>query len=198
MTSSLRDATLRGDELAWQSLYDESFDQLWKYVEWRCGGNRVLAEDVIQETWVVAVRRIRDFMPQKAGFATWLCGIAAKNLQACFRRERGRRSLASLDSKLAQAQSEDKSTDEAVSLQIAVALADLPERFEAVLRAKYLDSMTVNQIAGHWGETPKAVESLLTRARDAFRQAYRSQDQPQNERQGKREMSGPAIQVKCE
>jgi RNA polymerase sigma-70 factor (ECF subfamily) len=103
--SKLRDAILRGDELAWQSLYDESFEAIWKYVEWRCGGNRSMAEDVVQETWVVAVKRIRDFMPQKASFTTWLCGIAAKNLQACFRRE-CQRSQASLDGEREPPQSE--------------------------------------------------------------------------------------------
>ncbi len=47
-----------------------------------------------------------------------------------------------------------------------------PERYEAVLRAKYLDQQSVAAIAETWNETPKAVESLLTRAREAFRQAY--------------------------
>src|SRR5207302_958206 len=56
--------------------------------------------------------------------------------------------------------------------RIARALADLPERYEAVLRAKYLDGRSVAEIAAAWDETPKAVESLLTRAREAFREAY--------------------------
>jgi RNA polymerase sigma-70 factor (ECF subfamily) len=48
----------------------------------------------------------------------------------------------------------------------------LPGRYEAVLRAKYLDQQSVAQIAESWRETPKAIESLLTRAREAFRAAY--------------------------
>ena len=43
---------------------------------------------------------------------------------------------------------------------------------KAVLRAKYLDGRSMAEIAAAWGETPKAVESLLTRARQAFREAY--------------------------
>jgi RNA polymerase sigma-70 factor, ECF subfamily len=169
--SKLRDAILRGDELAWQSLYDESFEAIWKYVEWRCGGNRSMAEDVVQETWVVAVKRIRGFMPQKAGFTTWLCGIAAKNLQACFRRER-QRSRGSLDGEREPLQSEHKSTDEEISIRIAAALAGLPERFEAVLRAKYLDSMTVDEIAGRWASnclTPSVGQGRRKRRREVAR-----------------------------
>ena len=57
--------------------------------------------------------------------------------------------------------------------RIAAALAgDLPERYEAALRMKYLDRRTVAEIAAEWGETEKAVESLLGRARAAFREAY--------------------------
>jgi RNA polymerase sigma-70 factor (ECF subfamily) len=56
--------------------------------------------------------------------------------------------------------------------RVAEALAGLPDRYEQVLRAKYLDRLTVDQIAAGWGETPKAIESLLTRARQAFREAY--------------------------
>jgi RNA polymerase sigma-70 factor (ECF subfamily) len=56
--------------------------------------------------------------------------------------------------------------------RIAAALADLPEHYEAVLRAKYLEGASVAQIAEASGQTSKAVESLLTRARQAFREKY--------------------------
>ena len=56
--------------------------------------------------------------------------------------------------------------------RVARALATLPDRYEAVLRAKYLEGRSVQDIASAWDETPKAVESLLTRARQAFRKAY--------------------------
>ena len=56
--------------------------------------------------------------------------------------------------------------------RIARALAGLSERHEAVLRAKYLEGRAVANIAADWHESPKAIESLLTRARDAFRAAY--------------------------
>ena len=52
------------------------------------------------------------------------------------------------------------------------ALAELPEHYEGVLRAKYLDRLTVEAIANARGDTLKAVESLLARARQAFREAY--------------------------
>lgn len=38
--------------------------------------------------------------------------------------------------------------------------------------AKYVDAQSVNDIAAERGQSPKAIESLLTRAREAFRAAY--------------------------
>ena len=52
----------------------------------------------------------------------------------------------------------------------------LPDRYEAVLRAKYLEGRSVQDIASAWDETPKAVESLLTRARQAFRALFDGQE----------------------
>ena len=34
----LRDAVLAGDAAAWQTLYNQSFADLYGYVSWRCGG----------------------------------------------------------------------------------------------------------------------------------------------------------------
>ena len=59
---------------------------------------------------------------------------------------------------------------------MAAALAALPDHYETVLRAKYLDRQSVDAIAAARGDSPKAVESLLSRARQAFREAYEATD----------------------
>src|ERR1700736_240659 len=57
----LRGAVLAGGECAWQVLYEQSFAGLAAYVAWRCAGLRDLEEEIIQETWFTAVKRIRAF-----------------------------------------------------------------------------------------------------------------------------------------
>ncbi len=171
---SLRDAVLSGDEQAWRRWYEESFAGLYSYVLWRCGGLRQHADDVVQETWLVAVRRIAAFDPAQAAFATWLRGIAAHLLRNHFRRTRREKRLSSLNGVDAAAKSDMEQCDRAE--RVARALSLLPERYEAVLRAKYLDGQSVLEVAAAWSETPKAVESLLTRARQAFREKYDESD----------------------
>jgi hypothetical protein len=72
----LRSAVLACDERAWQILYEESFAALTAYVAWRCAGLRDLEEEIIQDTWLVAVKRIRSFDPECGSFTQWLRGIA--------------------------------------------------------------------------------------------------------------------------
>jgi RNA polymerase sigma-70 factor (ECF subfamily) len=172
----LKEAVLVGNERAWKTLYDESFDVLLAYVQWRCGGRRDRAEDVVQETWLTAVRRVRAFDPDRGTFADWLHGIASNVLRNQFRRDATRDDhVRSLEYAAVSARSNDNDRpDEAsdVSERIARTLTALPDRYEAALRAKYLEQQTVDQIAAHWNQTPKSIESLLTRARQAFREAF--------------------------
>ena len=165
---ALRAAVLAGDETAWQILYDQAFADLYAYVCWRCAGLRDLADELVQETWLTAVRRLRSFDPERAGFAAWLRGIASNVLRNHLRTRRRARPERSLAGSEAAPVANDRHTSE----RIAQALATLSERHEAVLRAKYLEMRSVTDIAAEWQESAKAVESLLSRAREAFREAY--------------------------
>jgi RNA polymerase sigma-70 factor, ECF subfamily len=164
----LRSAVLAGDERAWQSWYDATFAELYRYVCWRCAGLRDVADDLVQETWLTAARRIRAFDPDQASFAAWLRGIAANVIRNHLRGVRRTKPTVPLVGHEPISATDDRADKE----RIALALAALYERYEAVLRAKYLEQRSVADIAAEWGETPKAVESLLTRAREAFREAY--------------------------
>ncbi len=165
----MRSAVLAGDEQAWRAWYEETFPGLDAFVRWRCAGLRDWADDVLQETWLVAVRRIRAFDPERGSFADWLRGIAANLLRNQLKR---RRPTPSLNGRLEAQRGTDEVYSREQAEQIALALSRLPERYEAALRAKYLDQQGVAKIAEAWKETPKAIESLLTRARQAFREEY--------------------------
>lgn len=167
-----RDAVLRGDATAWRRWYDAHFDRLAAYARWRCGGLRDLADDVIQETWLTAVRRLARFDPDRGAFFDWLCGIAANAARNAVRARRRYsakvRALVPAD----DAPAPEAPADSASAERVAAALAELPDHYERALRAKYLDGETVAEIAARTGESAKAVESQLTRARQAFREAY--------------------------
>jgi RNA polymerase sigma-70 factor (ECF subfamily) len=166
----LREAVLGGDEDAWRRWYDDCFDDLYAYVLWRCGGLRDQADELVQDVWLTAVKRLTSFDPARGCFAGWLRGIASGLARNHFRRAARRRCVA-LPDDLATGDTDLARREQAE--QVAVALAGLPEHYEAVLRAKYLDGASVADIAAARGESVKATESLLTRAREAFRAAFR-------------------------
>jgi len=153
-------------------------------VAWRCAGLRQDSEEILQETWLIAVRRIGSFDPERGSFAGWLRGIAANLLRNHFRRQASR---ASSPEMLSNGQCPQVPSPDAVlesreqALQIARALAELPEHYEAVLRDKYVEQRSVVQIAEARQQTPKAIESLLTRARQALREAYQRMEPDSHE-----------------
>jgi len=174
---ALLSAIRAGDEDAWRAWYEATFEPLYAYVLWRSAGLRDVADDIAQETWLTAVRKLGDLDPDRASFLTWLRGIAANIARNHFRKERRTRPLGKMD--IAAPAGDWERREEAES--IAQALAELPPHYEAVLRAKYLDGESVAAIANARGETIKGVESLLTRARQALRQACHPGHAPQHE-----------------
>lgn len=170
----LRREVLSGNEQAWRIWYGETFDDLQNYVLWRCGGRRDWADEVVQETWLTAVRSMRRFAPRQGNFLAWLRGIASNVLRNYLRRQKRH-----LKTQQPAEDAIDKSSQaglrqpvEENEEQIAAVLDALTDRHEAVLRAKYLDGLSVAEIAASWNATPKTVESLLGRAREAFRDLY--------------------------
>jgi RNA polymerase sigma-70 factor (ECF subfamily) len=164
----LRAAVLAGDAVAWRNWYDAAAPGLRAYVHWRCGGLADLGDEIVQDVWLAAVRRVRSFRPDHGSFAGWLCGIATNLIRNRLRHRRGSAPLGG------QEAAPDGVTDRDRAEAIAAALAELPPHYESVLRAKYLDGLSVQAIADQSGDSLKAVESLLTRARQAFREAYQS------------------------
>ncbi len=175
----LREAILAGDEDAWRLLYDRWFASLYAHVRFRCSGDGHRAEEVVQETWMVAVRGIERFDPERASFGTWLFGISHKVLNNT-RRRWWRRSGVELpreDAGEMPGPAPSPGERLAVAEHIHVTLAGLPEAYRDVLRAKYERGDTVAEIAEARNQSPKAAESLLTRARVAFRRRFAELEQ---------------------
>lgn len=165
----LRAAVLAGDELAWQAFYDQAASGLRAYVYWRSAGMAELADDIVQETWLTAVRRIGSFRPARGGFDQWLRGVAANVIRNRLRHRRRNRPTSTADEETASPTESDAAE---MADAVARALAELPSHYEEVLRAKYLDGLSVRAIGDRSGNSAKAIESLLTRARQAFREAF--------------------------
>jgi RNA polymerase sigma-70 factor (ECF subfamily) len=168
-----RDAVMAGDETAWRVWYNEAYEPLQTFVFWRLGRQPAAIDELIQETWLIAVRRIKDFDPRKGSFIDWLRGIAGNVMRNDSRRQQSAQlKLETVADGAVLAGAELKVEAAERSARVASVLSALPENYAAVLRAKYLDQRSVNDIANAWSQSAKAIESLLTRARSAFRERF--------------------------
>jgi len=163
--------TIIADEAAFEVWYELALPRVYRYLLARCGGDADLAEELTQQTFVEGVRRRASF-DGRSDPVTWLCGIGRHKLVDHFRKSRRdtERQLR-IVSEWSAGQSQAWSQHELRS-GIETALVKLPGEQRIVMILRYLDQMPVREIASTIGRSEKATESLLSRARDAFRRAY--------------------------
>lgn len=160
------------DKSAWNAVSSEYTRDLYGFVVRLVGLDRSGADDLVQEVWLESLKRIQQFDPERAEFRGWLFEIARRRVAGYWRK----RISVPLCHELESASPADKQLlpteildllDRAAIVRAAL-LAMAPERCR-VLTAKYQDDQTVAAIAAREGKSVKAIESLLTRARDELR-----------------------------
>jgi RNA polymerase sigma-70 factor (ECF subfamily) len=143
---------------------------VYGYLLPRCG-SVADAEDLTAETFMAAVAALRRPDPPLVSVA-WLIGVARHKLVDHWRRgERERRGLAAVGP-----DEPDDPWGELLDRSAAhSALAQLPGPQRAALALRYLDGLTVSEIAEHLDRTVRGTETLLARARAALRRIYREE-----------------------
>ena len=166
-----------GDVAAWEQIYARGLPAVWRYVYLRAGGDRHLAEDVVSETILALVRQISSLMPRDGDLSAWLIAVA-RNKLGDQRRSVARAAVAAakaLDVRLSPAADDgpEAALETAETRQRVLAVMDsLPDEERLALEWKYVDGLSVSDIAGRVGRTEKAVESVLYRARRSFREHF--------------------------
>ena len=159
----------RGDQRAWSQLFDWHFEAVYRYCLSLAEGRREMGEELAQQVFVTAARSINKFKAKKGTFRSWLLGIAKNRFMKLQTKQKTRKRHE------AQLPTRGWQRTDGVSQEILVyeVLAKLPGQYRLVLEAKYLQGLTVNEIAENQGRTVKATESLLSRAREKFAEVYK-------------------------
>lgn len=174
---------LAGDERAFDEFFDRHFPGLYRFALTRLRRDADAAEEIAQATMCKAITKLGTYRGEAALF-TWLCTFCRHEISAYFRRNRiASRQVdlieetpevrAALESLGETSESPESALDRAeVGRLVQVALDQLPPHYGNALEWKYLEGLPVKEIAGRLELSPKAAESLLTRAREAFRDAF--------------------------
>jgi len=153
---------------AFRALYEEALPKIYAYFYNRCGAVST-AEELTQETFSAAVTELRKGK-EISDPPAWIRGIARHKLIDHYRQ----RARSERMSRVAAPRSEDVGvweTAEQRELTLGT-LAALPALQRAALVLRYLDDLSVAEVARALGKSVHATESLLARGKENFRRVY--------------------------
>jgi len=174
-----------GDKAAFDSFFREYFPRLYRFTLIRVDNDPALAEEIVQRTMCIVVRKMGSFRGEALLF-TWLCQICRNEMSAVFRQRRIEMQndlavedhpevQAALESLMANDQRpETARRREEIARFVRLTLEHLPANYATALEMKYIHGNSVVEIADELGLGTKAAESVLSRARAAFKEGFRS------------------------
>lgn len=154
----------------WISLYEKHCAALYSSVSRRVGGDRALAEDLVQEAWLAA---LDAWPPPAAEPRAWLLTCAMNRWRNHLKRSRP----SSIEQEtLEQASLEQGALDAAADSpgraeRLQAGLTRLSPEQAALIEDHHLDGLPLAEIARRSGLSPRAVEGRLARARKALAKA---------------------------
>jgi RNA polymerase sigma-70 factor (ECF subfamily) len=173
-----------GDPLALTDLYERHVDALWSFVFYRVGRDGELCEDVVQETFLLALERGASFEPERGSFAGWLFGLSRNVIRTHLRSRARAQELSAtwerIDATLVQIfQSLDRAPlgEEVLAREetrdlVQMTIANLPDDYRDALERKYVRGQSLRELAVEFECSEAAAKSMLARARQAFREAF--------------------------
>ena len=181
---------LAGDEQAFSQFFDENFSRLYRFALARLSRDEDVTGEVVQAALSRALRKAHTYRGESALF-TWLCVICRNEIVDWMRRNAGYNKHIVLTEDYPEIQAAVDSflapeTDDPgrhyqkyeASRLIQVALDRLPPKYGDVLEWKYIEGYSVKEIALKMDLSPEAAQSLLARAKTAFKEIYSTLARP--------------------
>lgn len=177
---------LVGKAEAFEDFFGTYFPGLYRFALARLNQDSDAAEEVVQRALCKAISKLASYRGEAALF-TWLCTFCRHEISIYLKDQKrffhpaepiqeAPEILAALESlHITYEDRPDKALlrREATHL-VQVVMDALPPRYADALEWKYIDGLAVKEIADRLNLGLKAAESLLTRARQAFRDAFKS------------------------
>jgi RNA polymerase sigma-70 factor (ECF subfamily) len=156
-----------GDEIAFDTFAEHYIAGLYRFALRRLDNDRELTRDIVQSTVCKVIEKLDSYRAEAPLF-TWLCACCRNEIAAHFRRAGRRPKEVELDEDIEQ----DKPDASDATELVHATLDRLPPTYARAMEWRYLEGLDVAEVAQRLGLTYKAAESLLSRARSAFREGY--------------------------
>ena len=156
-------AAQSGDPAALERLLANWYPDLRRYAQRHC--HAAHAEDALQETLLVASRKIQSLRHLHSSFA-WLITIVKRYCYFFFKKFHLELHLEEAE----WAEFIDSKPSPALRQDLIAALESLPEHYLQIILLRDFEELTLNEIAGRLNENIPAVKSRLHRARALVRE----------------------------
>jgi RNA polymerase sigma-70 factor (ECF subfamily) len=179
-------ALLRGQRQAFDGFFADYFPRLYRFILPRIEGDPAAAEDLCQHVLARAIRALATYRAEASLF-TWICQIARNELSRYWERRRHEDAnvlrieddmdIRALLESVAAPESEQPDSQRLrseVARIIHVALDHLPQHYANALELKYIDGLSVQEVAERLAQTVAGTQSVLARARGALRDLLES------------------------
>ena len=176
---------LAGDERAFEAFFNAYFPRLYRFALPRLNGDVEATREIVQVTLGKAIRKLESFRGE-SGLFTWICQICRNEIVDYIRAERRMRHVVLIDDQpeLRAAVESIEAPDEfdlvkgfgreEAARLVRVVLDRLPASYGDALEWKYIEGESVETIGERLGIGTTAAQSLLARARRAFRESLES------------------------
>lgn len=157
----------RGDREAFGKLYEYYLDPLYRFVFFRVGQKREIAEDIVSDVFLKAWQKLESF--KKGNFRAWLYMIA-RNLVIDQYRASAKVHVG-VDESLADAKIniEDSVLTSIACQEVIDAMKHLTEEQQEVLLLKFVEDMGNKEIAKITGKREDAVRAMQYRGLQELR-----------------------------
>lgn len=179
--SQLARRILDGDEDAFEEFYETNATALYRFILTRVGSRDAQhVEELTQATLLKTVSRLETYRGEASLF-TWMCAVSRGEISDFRKRRKQEPPQVELDEReaahdAAAGGSIDKPdvafARKELTMEVHAVLDDLPPPYGDVLEWKYIDGFSAREIASRLRLSTKAAESVLTRARKAFRTRF--------------------------
>ncbi len=148
-----------------EDFYSDNYSRVLYYVRNKIGSNED-AEDLVSEVFLYCYNHYSDYDPEKSSITTWLYLIVNNRVKNYYR---DHVTYADYEVVSQTMQDERIDLDQGVYLEqlhsfLLKAISKLPERQQKIVKMKYFEDLSSEEIAEKLGITPGNVRVLLSRA----------------------------------
>lgn len=177
----LAKALIKGDEKVFNHFFKGYYPKLFRFIMSRVQQDKDLSDDFAQQTMCNAIDKMHTYRGEAALF-TWMCQISRSLIYAHFLKENRRsktvipiadtsevRDILDNIAMHENEQPENVSEKFELSQLITEVMDNLPNNYGDILEWKYVEKLSVNEIAEKLNTSMVSVQSSLGRARKVFK-----------------------------